>query len=155
MCYSVVMSDLIRNKKIHFNFEILETFEAGLELFGHEVKSLRNKKASLEGAYVVVRGNEAFLVGATIQPYQPINTPKEYDPERSRKLLLHKKELNKLSLAESQKGLTIVPMSVYNKGRNLKLKIAIARGKKKHDKRETIKARDSKKKIERQLKQAR
>ncbi len=146
---------LIKNKKVHFDFEILETFEAGLELLGYEVKSIRNKQGSLEGSHVVVRGNEAFLVGATIPPYQPSNTPKNYDPERTRKLLLNKKELSELSSAELQKGLTIVPISVYNKGRNLKLEIAIARGKKKSDKRQTIKDRDSKKDIERQMKQAR
>ena len=86
------MVDLVRNKKVTFNFEILETFEAGLELLGSEVKSLRNKKGSLEGSHVVVRGNEAFLVGATIPPYQPANTLKGYNSERTRKLLLHKKE---------------------------------------------------------------
>ncbi|HEC32753.1 MAG TPA: SsrA-binding protein SmpB [Candidatus Kaiserbacteria bacterium] len=149
------MADLIRNKKATFNFEILETFEAGLELLGYEVKSLRKKRGSLEGSHVVVRGSEVFLVGATIPPYQPINTPKDYDTERTRKLLLNKKEINKLGGAESQRGLTIVPISVYNKGRNLKLKIAIARGKKKSDKRQVIKDRDSKKDIERQMKQDR
>ena len=147
------MADLIRNKKSKFDYELLETFEAGIELFGYEVKSLRNKQASLEGSHVVIRGNEAFLVGATIPPYQPSNTPKDYDPERSRRLLLNKKELNELSGFESQRGLTIVPISVYSKGRNLKLKIAVARGKKKHDKRETIKERASKRAIERTLKQ--
>lgn len=149
------MTDLVRNRKVTFDFEILETFEAGLELLGSEVKSLRNKRGSLEGSHVVVRGNEAFLVGATIAPYQPANTSKEYDPERTRKLLLHKKEIGELLSAESQKGLTIVPISVYNKGRNLKLKIAIARGKKKSDKRQIIKERDTKKDIERQMKQER
>lgn len=148
------MADLIQNKKATFNFEILETFEAGLEIFGYEVKSLRKKQGSLKGSHVVVRGNEAFLVGATIPPYQPANTPKDYDPERTRKLLLNKKEIIELSTAESQKRLTVVPISVYNKGRNLKLKIAIARGKKKSDKRQVIKERDSKKDIERQMKQA-
>ena len=155
MWYSSLMTVLIRNKKATFDFELLETFEAGIELLGYEVKSLRNKKASLEGSHVVVRGNEAFLVGATISPYQPANTPKDYDPERTRKLLLNKKEIGELSSAESQKGLTIVPISMYNKGRNLKLEIAIGRGKKKTDKRQTIKDRDSKKDIERQMKQAR
>jgi len=149
------MATLIKNKKVTFDFEILETFEAGLELLGSEVKSLRNKRGSLEGSHVVVRGNEAFLVGATIPPYQPANMPKDYDPERTRKLLLNKKEIGELGDAESQKGLTIVPISVYSKGRNLKLQIAIARGKKKHDKRQTIKERDTKKDIERQMKQAR
>jgi len=149
------MADLVRNKKATFNFEILETFEAGLELFGYEVKSLRNKQGSLEGSHVVVRGEEVFLVGATIPPYQPVNTPKDYDPERTRRLLLHRKEIGELAGAESQKGLTIVPISVYNKGRNLKLKIAIARGKKKSDKRQVLKERETKKDIERQMKQVR
>ncbi len=146
---------LIKNKKVHFDFEILKTFEAGLELLGYEVKSLRSKQGSLEGSHVVVRGDEAFLVGATIPPYQAANTPKSYDAERTRKLLLNKKELGELSDAESQRGLTIAPISVYNKGRNLKLEIAIAKGKKKRDKREVIKERDTKKAIERQMKQAR
>ena len=148
------MAVLIQNKKVRFNFELLKTFEAGLELFGSEVKSLRNKKGNLEGSYVVVRGGEAYLVGATIPPYQPANTPKEYDSERTRRLLITKKEIIQLAEAESQKGLTIVPISVYNKGRKLKLQIAIARGKKKFDKREILKERASKKAIERQLKQA-
>ncbi|NQV93484.1 SsrA-binding protein SmpB [Candidatus Kaiserbacteria bacterium] len=146
---------LIHNKKATFNFELLESFEAGLELLGSEVKSIRKKQGSLEGSHVVVRGDEAFLVGATIPLYQPANNPKDYDPERTRRLLLNKKEISELASAESQKGLTIVPISVYNKGRNLKLQIAIARGKKKADKRQTIKERDTKKDIERQMKQAR
>ena len=146
------MAVLIQNKKVRFNFELLKTFEAGLELFGSEVKSLRNKKGNLEGSYVVVRGGEAYLVGATIPPYQPANTPKEYDSERTRRLLITKKEIIQLAEAESQKGLTIVPISVYNKGRKLKLQIAIARGKKKFDKREILKERASKRAIERTLK---
>jgi len=149
------MAALVNNKKASFNFEILESFEAGLELLGTEVKSLRNKQGSLEGSHVVVRGSEAFLVGATIPPYQPANTLKDYDPERTRKLLLNKKEIDEIGGAESQKGLTIVPISVYSKGRNLKLQIAIARGKKKADKRQVLKERDTKKDIERQMKQAR
>ena len=143
---------LIANKKVHLNFEILETFEAGISLLGFEVKSLRNKTASLEGAHVIIRGNEAFLVGATISPYQPANTPKEYDPMRPRKLLLTKKELGALAKGEHQKGLTIVPISLYNKGRTIKAEIAIAKGKKKNDKRETLKQKESKRDIERTLK---
>jgi SsrA-binding protein len=147
------MAQLIYNKKASFNFELTDTFEAGIELLGAEVKSLRNKKASLDGAHVLVRGGEAFLVGATIQPYQPANMPKGYDAERPRKLLLNKKELDILLGAESQKGLTIVPISVYSKGRTLKLQLAIARGKKQYDKREVLKKRESKRAIERTLKE--
>lgn len=147
------MAQLVYNKKATFNFELTDTFEAGLELFGYEVKSLRDKKGSLEGAHVLVRGGEAFLVGATIPPHQPANTPASYDPERPRKLLLNKKEIEKLLGAESQKGLTVVPISVYSKGRTLKLQIAIARGKKQHDKREVLKKREGKRTIERTLKE--
>ncbi|MDP6527911.1 MAG: SsrA-binding protein SmpB [Candidatus Pacebacteria bacterium] len=146
------MAVLLKNKKAHFDYEISETLEAGIELFGYEVKSLRGKLGSLEGSHVVIRGGEAYLVGANIPPYQPANTPKEYDPARNRRLLLTKKEIASLESTERQKGLTIVPISVYNKGRNIKLEIGIARGKKKYDKRETIKRRDTERDIKRSLK---
>ena len=146
------MSVYIQNKKARFNFEFLEEFEAGVVLSGHEVKSIRVGKGNLTGSYVLIRGGEAFLVGATISPYQTANTPNEYDPERTRKLLLHQKELSKLERESEQVGLTIVPVQWYNKSGKVKLKIALARGKKKHDKRETIKARDSKRDLQRILK---
>jgi len=146
------MTAFVTNRKAHFNYEILEKLEAGIELLGHEVKSVKNAQANLEGAHVTVRGGEAYLVGATITPYQPANTPADYDPARNRRLLLTKKELADLEGKESQKGLTIVPISMYSKGRKLKLEIAIVRGKKKFDKRQTIKKRDSKRDIERTLK---
>lgn len=143
---------LIENKKARFNYEILETYRAGLELFGHEVKSLRNKKASLEGAYVKIRGREAYLVGATIEPYQALNTPESYDPIRPRRLLLKKKEILDLLNYDNKKGLTMVPISVYNIGRNLKLEFGVARGKKKFDKRESIKKKDTDRDILREAK---
>ena len=143
---------LIQNKKVRLNYEITETFEAGMELFGLEVKSLRLKQGSLDGAHVIVRGNEAFLVGATIPPYQPSNTPETYDPTRNRKLLLTKKEISQLSGLEKQKGLTIVPVSVYNKGSKIKVEIGIGRGKKKYDKREDIKKKDIQRDLKRTLK---
>lgn len=143
---------LIENKKARFDLEILDEFEAGLELFGFEVKSLRNGRGSLPGARVVVRGGEAYLVGASIPPWQEKNAPEDYDKERPRRLLLSKKEIAEIAQAEEKKGLTTVPLSVYNVGSKLKLKIAIARGKKQHDKRQTIKERDEKKRIERALK---
>lgn len=143
---------LVENKKVRLNYEILETYPAGIELFGFEVKSLRNGEGSLDGAHVTVRGGEAYLLNATIPAYQQKNAPKDYDPTRNRKLLLSKKELNHLSGLESKKGLTIVPISVYNKGKFLKVDIAVVRGKKKFDKRETLKLRDAKRDIERTLK---
>ncbi|MBP9711017.1 MAG: SsrA-binding protein SmpB [Candidatus Pacebacteria bacterium] len=144
--------NLIEHKKARFDYDILEEYEAGLELFGHEVKSLRNHQGKLEGSHIIVRGGEAFVVGMLISPYQPANIPKEYDPARSRKLLLTKKEIGLLSDAEGQKGLTIVPLSVYNKGKVLKLRIAVARGRKKFDKRAVLKKRDTEREMRRTLK---
>jgi len=146
------MSVYISNKKAYFNFEILEEFEAGIVLYGHEAKAIRAGKGKLEGGHVVIRGGEAFLVGASISPYQPANTPKKYDPERARKLLLSAKELAQLEAQGEQAGLTIVPIKLYNNRRKIKLEIALARGKKKADKRETIKKRDTKREIDRILK---
>ena len=144
--------NLIEHKKARFDYEVLEEFEAGIELLGHEVKSLRARHGKLEGSHVIIRGGEAYIVGMSIPPYQPANTPKEYDPERSRRLLLTKKELGQLATADGQKGLTIVPISVYNKGSKLKVRLAIARGRKKYDKRSVLKERDTKREIERTLK---
>ncbi len=146
------MSDLISNKKAHFDYEILDRFEAGVVLHGYEVKALRAGKASLNGAYVIIRGGEAYLVNASISPYQVPNTPKNYEPDHARKLLLKQKELATLLRGSEQEGLTIVAIKWYNKKRYLKLEIALARGKKKADKRETLKKRDSKRDIDRILK---
>ena len=143
---------LIENQKARFDFQILEELEAGLELHGFEVKSLRAKQGSLKGARVLARGGEAYLVGATIPAWQIANAPKSYDPERPRRLLLSQKEIAHIASAEGQAGLTIVPLSVYNKGRRLKLGLAIVRGKKKEDKRQTIREREEKRRIERSLK---
>ena len=143
---------LIENKRVGFDYAVLEEIEAGLELLGIEVKSLRAGHGSLKGARVGARGGEAYLVGASIPAWQIANAPKSYDPERTRRLLLSRKEIARVASAEGEKGLTIVPLKVYNRGRNLKLAIAIARGKKKEDKRHTIRAREEKRSIERTLK---
>ena len=143
---------LVDNKRVTFDYHIMETMEAGLELVGPEVKSLRLGHGSLKGARVVARGGEAYLVGATIPAYQPANAPKSYDPERTRRLLLSAKQILEVARAEGEKGLTIIPISIYNKGRNLKLQIAIARGKKQGDKRQAIKKRDTDRDIRRSLK---
>lgn len=147
----------IQNKKVGFDYEILETLEAGIELLGLEVKSIRTHGGSLTGAYVILRGGEAFITNWQIAPFQEKNTPGDYDPSRARRLLLNKDELAKLSGtgASGKAGLTIVPISIYNKGGKIKIKIAIVRGKKKHDKRQKIieqttkreSARDLRKKI--------
>lgn len=142
------MATYADNRKALFDYEILQRFSAGLELFGTEVKSVREGKMSLRGAFITVRGNEAYLVNSDIPPYQPKNAPESYDATRARRLLVSKEEMIELRDAEATKGLTIVPLSVYNKGRFLKIDIAIARGKKRFDKRQSIKKRD----VERDLK---
>ena len=146
------MKPLSHNKRARFDFELLDTYEAGLELVGTEVKAIRSGKGKLEGGHVIVRGNEAYLVGASIPAHQPANTPPHYDPERVRRLLLSKKEIAEISRKSEQKGLTIVPIMLYSKGQNIKLRLAIARGRKKQDKRELLKERDTKRDIERTLK---
>jgi SsrA-binding protein len=140
---------LIENKKARLRFSILETYSAGLELSGAEVKSLRGKRGSLEGSRIVVRGGEAFLVGSTIPPYQMANTPETYDPEKTRRLLLNKKEIAELADAESKKGLTIVPLEVYNAGRLVKLRLAIVKGKGQEDRREDLKRQTDMREAER------
>lgn len=146
------MCTYIQNKKVTFDYELLEKFEAGISLLGTEVKSVRNKLGKLDGAHVVVRGDEAFLVGATIPAWQNANAAEDYDPDRTRKLLLSKKELGKLLTESDKKGLTLVPIRLYNVGRFIKLEFAIARGKKKFDKRETLKKRDTDRDLKRELK---
>lgn len=146
------MASLIENKKAYFNYEISDTYEAGVELFGFEVKSLRNHQGSLEGAYVIVRGNEAFLIGANIPAFQIKNAPENFDPLRTRKILLSKKEIDVLSKLDSKKGLTLVAISVYNKGRWMKLSFGVGRGKKKFDKRQTIQKRETDRTIRREFK---
>jgi len=146
---------LIEYKKARLKYSFLETFQAGIELFGAEVKSLRGKQGKLDGARVVVRGGEAFLVGMHIPPYQPANTPAGYDPDRTRKLLLTKREIGEIATAEEHKGLTVVPIEVYNTNRLIKVRVAIVRGKRKADKREDLKLKDAKREMERALKRRR
>ena len=143
---------LIDNKKAYFDYEIVDKLEAGIELFGFEVKSLRGGHGSLKGAHVISDGKEAWLLNANIPAYQQKNTPAGYDPTRSRRLLLSKKEIAKLTGTIKEKGLTLIPLSLYNKGRFLKLSLGVARGKKKYDKRDTIKKRESDREIRRSLK---
>ena len=145
------MTTLIDNGKIHFDYEVMETFEAGIELLGFEVKSVKVKKGSLEGSYVIVRGREAFLMGALISPYQENNTPEGYDPRRNRRLLLTVDEIRKLDDIGSGKGLTIVPIKVYNKSNLIKVSIGVVRGKKKYDKRETTKKRETDRNLRREF----
>lgn len=144
------MNDYAKNKKAYFDYEILQKYEAGIELRGYEVKSIKTGRASLRGAFVIIRGNEAYLTNTTIAQYQEANTPKDYDATRTRRLLLHKKEIQELIGAAAAKGLTLVPLRLYNKKGKIKLEFALVRGKKKYDKRESIKKRDAEREIERE-----
>ncbi len=146
------MANLLDNPKAHFNYEFLERFDAGIELLGFEVKSVRLGRGSLAGSHIIVRGGEAYIVGLQIDPYQKGNTPPDYQPDRTRRLLLTKKELITLTETEAKKGLTIVPISLYNKNGKIKVNLAISRGKKQFDKRESIKKRETDREIRREFK---
>lgn len=143
---------LIRNKKVTLKYEILEKYEAGIELLGHEVKTIKSGRGSLDGAYVIVRGGEAYLINVEIPPYQMANTPKSYDARQNRRLLLTKKEIAELANYTDNRGLTLVPLSMYNKGKKIKVEIGVARGLKKYDKREILKKRETQRDIDRALK---
>ena len=145
------MPTLVDYKKAHFDYEVMEKFEAGIELLGFEVKSLKKGQGSLEGSYVIVRGGEAYAMNVFVPPYQEKNTPKDYEPRRNRRLILHRTEIARLADLESGKGLTIVPISIYNKGQLIKVSVAVVRGKKKFDKRETIKKRETDRSVRREF----
>lgn len=149
------MPTLANNKKGLHDHSVIEEFEAGVVLTGAEVKSTRAGQITLKGSYISIdQSNEAWLVGAHISPYRPASsTQKDYDPDRKRKLILHKKEIDTLRGKEKEKGLTIIPISVYTKGSLIKVKLAIAKGKKMHDKRETLKKRDVDRDIRRAMRQ--
>ncbi|MDD5165239.1 MAG: SsrA-binding protein SmpB [Candidatus Pacebacteria bacterium] len=144
------MAVLIDYRKAHFEYEILEKYEAGIELLGFEVKSLRAKRGSLDGAYVLVKGGEAFIQGMLISPYQEKNTPKDYEPRRHRRLIMRKKEI--AQIADVSKGLTVVPISMYLKNNLIKVTVAVVKGKKKYDKRETTKKREDDREMGRAMK---
>lgn len=146
------MSTLAKNKKAYFDYEILETYEAGIVLQGFEVKSVRIGHVSLKGAYVTIKDNEAYLLNAHISPYQPKNMPRDYDPTRSRKLLLKRSEINTLIGKSKSQGLTILPTSVYTKKGKVKIEIGVGKGKKKHEKRELLKKKTAIKEMDREMK---
>ncbi|OGL73820.1 SsrA-binding protein [Candidatus Uhrbacteria bacterium RIFCSPHIGHO2_02_FULL_60_10] len=146
------MPTLAANKRIRYDYEILESFEAGLQLTGQEVKQVRAGFMKLQGAYVTMHGGEAFLLNAHVPKYPPAGPLPSYDPYRSRRLLLHRRELLKILGKLAQKGLTLVPLSVYTKGSRIKIEIGIARGKKQFEKREDIKKKETDREIRRSLK---
>jgi SsrA-binding protein len=144
---------LATNKKARYDYEILESFEAGIVLSGQETKSAKAGQVSLASAYVVVDSHRnLYLLNATISPYKMAGPLPDYDPSHSRKLLMHRKEIDYLAGKIQQSGLTIVPLSLYTKHNKIKLEIALAKGKRKYDKRQTIRDREDKRQISRVLK---
>lgn len=134
---------LVQNRKARFNYEIIDTIEAGIILLPCEVKSIKSGNANIADAHAIISGNEAFILNMHVSPYKFANQFTYYDPTRKRKLLLHSHEIRKLIGKVQEKGMTLVPLSlVVNKKRLIKIEIGIARGKKLYDKRETIKQRD-------------
>jgi SsrA-binding protein len=132
----------IHNRKARFEYEILDTWEAGIELKGTEVKSIRQGKASLDDSFAIIHRGEVYLENMQITPYE-LGTVDNHDPKRSRKLLMHREEIEKLRLKVSDKGLTLIPLKLYfNSKGKAKIELALAKGKKLHDKRESIKKRD-------------
>ncbi len=142
---------ILKNKKAYFDYTILETYEAGVELKGTEIKSIRQGRTSFKDSYIDARKGELYVINWNISPYEKGGYT-NHDPERPKKLLLHKKEIKRLIGKISQKGLTLIPLSIYLKGKYLKMEIALATGKKKFDKREVLAKRDAQREMERALK---
>ena len=145
------MKEYAVNRKASFDYQIETTYEAGMELLGFEVKSIRLGRMNLSGAFANPRGSEIWLTNGSIPSYQPQNTPRGYDPERPRRLLLHKSEIAELTGRMRQASLTLIPLRVYSKNRQIKLLLGLGRRKKKFDKRETIKRRDTDREVQRTL----
>ena len=145
-------NNISSNKKAYFNYTILEKLEVGIVLKGYEVKSIRLRHISIQESYVRIDKDELYLMGAHIRPYPNAGGFDDLDPTRTRKLLAHRREINKWIGKVDQKGLTIVPLSVYFKENKVKLKIGLAEPKKRHDKRQSIKEREIKRTIDRATK---
>ncbi len=135
------MPDIAENRRARFDYEIEETFDAGIELFGHEVKSAKSGRLQIAGGRVIVRGGEAWLVNSHLPPYQPKNTPAGYEEDRSRRLLLTKDEIKRITGALQEKGRVLIPLRAYLKNGFIKLELGLGRSRKKSDKREVIKKR--------------
>jgi len=141
--------DLAENRRARFDYDILETYEAGLELLGQEVKSAKGGRLQLAGSHTVIRGGEAWLLNSQIPAYQPKNMREDYDPGRSRRLLLHSGEIRTLRGKLNEKGLSLLPLRAYTKHGIVKLELGLGRSRKAHDKREAIKKRDVKREMRR------
>lgn len=147
------MPTIHKHKQALFNYQLIEEIEAGIVLSGQEVKSAKLGQVSFKGSYITIdKKNEAWLINCHISPYKLAGELPGYEPTQKRKLLLKKQEITKIKSKLNNEGLTLIPVSIYTKGTLLKLKIALARGKKKQDKREAIKEREAKRKIQRAMK---
>ena len=144
--------DIATNRQASFRYHLLEKFEAGLQLQGSEVKSLRDGKVQLKDSYASINDGEVWLHNAHIAPY-PAASRENHEPERARKLLLHRREIERLIGKTAERGLTLVPTRLYFKGRNAKVEIALARGKEMHDKRRDLRDKDQRREIERALRE--
>ncbi len=151
MIFNNMTKELVSNRRAYHNFEILESFEAGVALQGTEIKSLRASGGSLQEAYVRIIRDELWLIGASIAPYKYGNI-NNHEERRDRKLLVHKRELLRLSVQTREKGMALVPLSLYLKEGRIKCKFGIAKGKKKHDKRTAIMDREKKREMDRATK---
>ncbi|HXX58837.1 MAG TPA: SsrA-binding protein SmpB [Thermodesulfovibrionales bacterium] len=145
------MKIVCQNRKAYHDYSIEETIEAGIQLLGTEVKSLRDGKANLKDSYVLIKNAEVFLLNCHISPYSHGNIM-NHEPLRTRKLLLHRKEIERLRGKSLQKGYTLIPLKIYFKGSHAKVEIGLAKGKRVYEKRETIKEREAKRTIERAMK---
>jgi SsrA-binding protein len=145
------MSTLAQNRKAFHDYSIEDTIEAGLVLAGHEVKSVKNGQATLTGAYVTIRAGEGWLRNAYIAKYKQASNLEGHDESRERKLLLHRKEIERLQTRTKEKGLTLIPLELYTKKGRIKLKIGLAKGKKQFDKRESIKKKELKRSLDRRV----
>jgi len=151
LCYNKAMKIFSENKKGYFDYNILEKYEAGMVLFGQEVKSIRTGHINLSGSFVTFRNAEPYLIGVKIPPYQPKNLGADYNEERLRKLLLNKKEIDYLLGQSKQKGFSMIPLKIYENNGRIKLEFGLAKGKKKYDKKEKIKKRDIERETNRAL----
>ena len=147
------MADIATNKQASYRYQLLERWECGLVLTGTEVKALRGGKAQLKDGYAAVRDGELWLHNVHIPPYPPA-AQANHDPERDRKLLVHRRELERLIGKTQERGLTLVPTRMYFSGRHAKVELALARGKDVHDKRESIRKRETEREIQRELREA-
>lgn len=143
------MPTITENRKAYFDYNILEKFEAGIELKGFEVKSIKNGRANIGGAYATIKDNELWIINLDVPPYQSQNNTTNYDSKRTRRLLVKKQEIRSLIGKVKEKGLTLLPLRLYNKNNIIKIEIGLGKSKKKEDKREAIRKRETEKEIKR------